>query len=47
MTRIVRLLVLLIVLAAGAFGAIVYLAQMTAPPSQPVEKVLPDGDFPR
>lgn len=47
MNQVVRLLVVLIMLAAVGLGGIFYLAQAVEPSAQPVEKVLRDDQFPR
>lgn len=47
MNSAIRLLVLLAVLAAAIIGGLIYLGQSVEPSVQPVEKVLPDGQFPR
>ena len=47
MNSFVRLLVVLVVLGGGILAALLYLGQSTTPPVQTVEKVLPDGQFPR
>ncbi|MEX0840280.1 MAG: hypothetical protein WD034_12170 [Parvibaculum sp.] len=47
MRRITGLLVVVAVLAVAIVGGIFYLDRAVAPEVQTVEKVLPDGQFPR
>jgi uncharacterized protein YdgA (DUF945 family) len=47
MNSALRLLVVVAVLAAGILGGLFYLGQSVEPSVQNVEKVLPDGQFPR
>lgn len=47
MNSAIRLLILLAVLAGAIIGGLIYLGQSVEPSVQPVEKVLPDGQFPR
>jgi len=47
MNSAIRLLVVIAVIVAAILGGLVYLGQSVEPSVQPVEKVLPDGQFPR
>lgn len=47
MGRATSLLVLLILIIAGAIGGVFYLGKSVEPQSQTVVKELPDGQFPR
>jgi hypothetical protein len=47
MNSVTRLLALVALLAIVFFGGVIYLGQSTEPSVQNVEKVLPDGQFPR
>tara|TARA_R110000824_G_scaffold137637_2_gene302179 strand:+ start:199629 stop:199847 length:219 start_codon:yes stop_codon:yes gene_type:complete len=47
MSRITGLLVVIAVLVVGMVGGLFYLDRAVAPEVQAVEKVLPDGQFPR
>jgi len=47
MNSAIRLLILLAVFAVVIIGGLIYLGQSVEPSVQPVEKVLPDGQFPR
>lgn len=47
MTKISRLVTVLAVFSVLIIGGLVYLAGMAQPSAQHVEKVLPDGQFPR
>ncbi len=42
-----RLLAVVVILAVAVVGGLIYLGQSTQPSVQNVEKVLPDGQFPR
>jgi hypothetical protein len=42
-----RLLAVIVVLGVAIVGGLIYLGQTTQPSVQNVEKVLPDGQFPR
>jgi hypothetical protein len=42
-----RLLAVIVVLAVAIVGGLIYLGQTSQPSVQNVEKVLPDGQFPR
>lgn len=47
MNSISTILILIVVLALGAVGGLIFLGQGAQAPVQSVEKVLPDGQFPR
>lgn len=47
MNSISTVLILIVVLALGAVGGLIFLGQSAQAPVQSVEKVLPDGQFPR
>tara|TARA_R110000868_G_scaffold42158_5_gene143000 strand:- start:1872 stop:2015 length:144 start_codon:yes stop_codon:yes gene_type:complete len=47
MNSIVRFFVIILLLLAAVGGGLIYLGQAGSAPVQPVEKVLPDGQFPR
>lgn len=47
MNSAIRLLSMIAVLAAVVLGGVIYLGQSVEPTVQNVEKVVPDGQFPR
>lgn len=47
MSRVTGLLVAIALVAGGFAGGVFYLDRAVAPEVQTVEKVLPDGQFPR
>lgn len=47
MNGAVRVLAVFAILSVAAVGGLVYLGQSVQPTTQTVEKVLPDGQFPR
>lgn len=47
MNSATRVLLVVAVVVAAVLGGVVYLGQSVEPSVQPVEKVLPDGQFPR
>jgi hypothetical protein len=47
MTSLVRQLLAVLVLGGVFMAGVFYFGRVTTPPAQKVEKVLPDGQFPR
>ncbi len=47
MNGAVRVLAVIAILSLAILGGLIYLGQSVQPTSQTVEKVLPDGQFPR
>lgn len=47
MSSIPRLLTLIVLLAVVVAGGLIYLGQSTHAPTQSIDKVLPDDQFPR